>query len=75
MGSAAGKPARAKMLRLADKAANVRAMVVSPPGWPDRRKRDYADWAEAVAASLRGVNETLEVELDAALEALRAHYR
>ena len=73
--NAAGKSDRAKMLKLADKASNVRAMVVSPPGWPDRRKRDYADWAEAVAAGLRGVNETLEVELDAALEALRAHYR
>ena len=72
--NAAGKSDRAKMLKLADKASNVRAMVASPPDWPDRRKREYADWAEAVAEGLRGVNETLEVELDAALEALRAHY-
>ncbi len=73
--NAPDKSDRAKMLKLADKASNVRAMVASPPDWPDRRKREYADWAEAVAAGLRGVNETLERELDAALEALRERYR
>ena len=65
---------RAKMLKLADKASNVRAMVASPPDWPDQRKREYADWAEAVAEGLRGVNQTLERELDAAIAALREHY-
>ena len=73
--NAATKSQRAKMLKLADKASNVRAMVASPPDWPDRRKREYADWAEAVAEGLRGVNETLERELDAAVAALREHYR
>ena len=72
--SAAKKSDRAKMLKLADKASNVRAMVASPPDWPDQRKREYADWAEAVAEGLRGVNETLEIELDAAIAALREHY-
>ncbi len=72
--NAAGKSDRAKMLKLADKASNVRAMVASPPDWPDRLKRDYADWAEAVAEGLRGVNETLDIELDAAIAALRDHY-
>ncbi len=65
---------RAKMLKLADKASNARAMVASPPDWSDRRKREYADWAEAVAEGLRGVNQTLERELDAAIAALREHY-
>ena len=72
--NAATKSQRAKMLKLADKASNVRAMVASPPDWPDQRKREYADWAEAVAEGLRGVNETLEIELDAAIAALREHY-
>jgi (p)ppGpp synthase/HD superfamily hydrolase len=71
---APNKSRRAKMLKLADKASNVRAMVASPPDWPDQRKREYADWAEAVAEGLRGANETLEIELDAAIVALRAHY-
>lgn len=73
--TAAGKSDRAKMLKLADKASNVRALVASPPDWPAGRKLEYADWAEAVADRLRGINETLERELGAAIEALRMHYR
>jgi (p)ppGpp synthase/HD superfamily hydrolase len=72
--TAAGKSARAKMLKLADKASNVRALVASPPDWPVERKLAYADWAEAVARGLRGVNATLEHELDAAIAALRAEF-
>ena len=65
---------RAKMLKLADKASNLRAMVASPPDWPAARKLEYCDWAEAVAEGLRGVNAQLERELDAAIAALRAHH-
>ena len=65
---------RAKALKLADKASNLRAIVANPPDWPVERKLDYADWAEKVAAGLRGVNEQLERELDAAIIALRDHY-
>ncbi len=72
--TAAGKSERAKMLKLADKASNVRALVASPPDWPAERKLGYADWAEAVARGLRGVNATLEQELDAAIAALREVY-
>ena len=72
--NAAKKSDRAKMLKLADKASNLRALVASPPDWPVERKQEYANWAEAVAEGLRGVNETLEQELDAAITALRGHY-
>ena len=72
--NAPGKSDRAKMLKLADKASNVRAIVASPPDWPTERKLEYADWAEQVAEGLRGVNEQLERELDAAIAALRAHH-
>jgi len=72
--NAAKKSDRAKMLKLADKASNLRALVASPPDWPVERKQEYANWAEAVAEGLRGVNETLEQELDAAINALRGHY-
>ncbi len=65
---------RAKMLKLADKASNLRGMIASPPDWPAERKLAYADWAERVADGLRGVNAQLERELDAAIAALRAHH-
>jgi guanosine-3',5'-bis(diphosphate) 3'-pyrophosphohydrolase len=68
------KSDRAKMLKLADKASNLRAIVASPPDWPVERKLEYAAWAESVAVGLRGVNERLEQELDAAIAALREHY-
>jgi len=66
------KSDRAKMLKLADKASNLRALVASPPDWPMSRKLEYADWAEIVAQGLRGVNEALENEFDAAITAVRA---
>lgn len=72
--NAPAKSARAKMLKLADKASNLCALVASPPDWPVEIQLQYADWAERVAAGLRGVNAQLERELDAALAALRAHH-
>lgn len=72
--TAPGKSARARMLKLADKASNLRAIVASPPDWPATRQLEYADWAERVAAGLRGVNEQLERELDAAIAALRERH-
>lgn len=71
---APAKSDRAKMLKLADKASNLTAIVASPPDWPVERRLDYADWAERVAAGLRGVNERLEREFDAALAAVRAQH-
>lgn len=72
--NAAAKSDRAKILKLADKASNLRAIVASPPDWPVTRMLEYADWAEAVAGGLRGVNDTLEREFDAAVAALRDRY-
>ena len=63
-----GKSRRAKLLKLADKASNLRSLVSSPPkGWTEERLRDYVVWAEAVARSCRGLNEKLEAGFDAAL--------
>lgn len=71
---AAGKPLRAKLLKLADKTSNLRAMAVSPPaGWPAARQREYIAWAREVVAGLRGTNAWLEDAFDrAAAEAERA---
>jgi len=58
---AAAKSARAKMVKLADKTSNLRALVDSPPAnWDLARKREYVAWARAVADGCRGVNSDLE---------------
>ena len=61
------KSDRTKMLKIADKTSNLRAMAVSPPsGWDEQRKRDYFAWALAVVAGCRGVNAFLEAKFDEA---------
>ena len=61
------KPDRVKMLKIADKTSNLRALAVSPPsGWDAQRIRDYYAWAKAVVAGCRGVNAFLEEKFDAA---------
>lgn len=61
------KSARARMLKIADKTSNLRAIAVSPPaGWDEQRKREYYAWAHAVVAGCRGVNAYLEEKFDEA---------
>jgi (p)ppGpp synthase/HD superfamily hydrolase len=63
------KSRRAKMLKLADKTSNLRALAESPPkDWPLARRRGYVRWAHAVAAGCRGVNPALEAWFDEAYE-------
>lgn len=58
---------RAKILKLADKTSNLRAMAASPPkGWSVERKLDYVDWARQVVSGLRGADAGLEAEFDQA---------
>ncbi len=68
------KSARARMIKLADKTSNLRAIVASPPkDWDAARKREYFEWARQVADGCRGVNAELEAWFDEAYEAgLRA---
>jgi (p)ppGpp synthase/HD superfamily hydrolase len=67
---APGKPRRAKLLKLADKTSNLRAMAESPPAsWPVARRLDYVAWARAVVAGIRGTHAGLEAQFDAAAEA------
>jgi GTP diphosphokinase / guanosine-3',5'-bis(diphosphate) 3'-diphosphatase len=55
----------AKMVKLADKIANVRDILESPPqGWDQVRKQEYFAWAAAVVAGLRGTNSKLELLFD-----------
>jgi (p)ppGpp synthase/HD superfamily hydrolase len=52
---------RAKLVKLADKISNVRAVTQTPPAnWPLTRRQEYLDWTEKVVAGLRGCNPQLE---------------
>jgi (p)ppGpp synthase/HD superfamily hydrolase len=70
---AAGHSRRAKILKLADKTSNLRALAVSPPAdWPSGRRLDYVDWGRAVVAGLRGASPWLERCFDDAAQAADA---
>jgi GTP diphosphokinase / guanosine-3',5'-bis(diphosphate) 3'-diphosphatase len=62
--------APAKLVKLADKIANLRDMANSPPAdWPLDRRRDYFDWAKLVIDGLRGAHAQLEAVFDEAFTA------
>jgi guanosine-3',5'-bis(diphosphate) 3'-pyrophosphohydrolase len=55
----------AKLVKLADKIANLRDIVAgAPQGWSLERQREYFDWAKAVIDQLRGTNTQLERRFD-----------
>jgi (p)ppGpp synthase/HD superfamily hydrolase len=60
----------AKVLKVADKTSNLRALATSPaPDWSVRRRIEYIAWARQVVAGLRGTNDILEKQFDAAAQA------
>ncbi|MEW8315826.1 MAG: HD domain-containing protein [Candidatus Thiodiazotropha endolucinida] len=60
---------KAKLVKLADKIANLRDIDRSPPaGWTLQRSQAYFDWAKEVIDGLRGTHETLEAIFDRAYE-------
>src|ERR1700756_1958929 len=55
--NAAHKSDRAKLLKIADKTSNLRALTFSPPSdWELGRVFEYVDWAEQVVSHCRGLN-------------------
>jgi (p)ppGpp synthase/HD superfamily hydrolase len=67
------KSRQARMLKIADKTSNLRAMALSPPmGWDLERRDEYINWAEAVVAGCRGLNTQLEGDFDDAVRHARA---
>lgn len=59
---------RAKLVRLADKIANVQAIAVNPPvDWSLERRMDYLLWTEEVVHGCRGCCDPLERLYDDAL--------
>jgi GTP diphosphokinase / guanosine-3',5'-bis(diphosphate) 3'-diphosphatase len=61
------KSQRAKILKLADKTSNLRAIAASPPPeWSVKRRLEYVDWARKVSTGLIGVSKWLEGEFEQA---------
>jgi len=59
------KSREAKLVKLADKISNVRAIANSPaPDWTAQRRLDYVLWARDVVAGLRGTSAWLEQQFD-----------
>lgn len=55
----------ARLVKLADKIANLRDVLERPPhAWGMARKRDYFDWTARVVAGMRGTHPTLETLFD-----------
>jgi len=67
--TASKKSHGAKIIKLADKTANLRDILNKPPaGWPRERQQQYAQWARAVSVGLKGANAPLEAAMSAAIE-------
>lgn len=61
----------AKVIKLADKTANLHSLKKSPPAdWPPRRVEEYVEWSLRVADGCRGTNGWLEAQFAAAVAAL-----
>jgi GTP diphosphokinase / guanosine-3',5'-bis(diphosphate) 3'-diphosphatase len=61
------KSRRARMLKIADKTANLRSLEHSAPvEWTEQRRDNYYVWAAKVVDACRGVSPYLEREFDKA---------
>lgn len=62
-------PPEVRLLRIADKAANLGSVMADPPrGWSAERQQGYLDFARAIFQVARG----LDADLDAAFEQVAA---
>jgi (p)ppGpp synthase/HD superfamily hydrolase len=67
--SAPTKSREAKLIKLADKTSNLRAVANSPaPDWSVERRLEYVAWAKKVIAGVRGTSPWLEQQFDDAAE-------
>ena len=63
----------AKLIKIADKTANVHDVGHDPPAsWSVERRQEYLDWTERVVAGCRGHSPALERRYDTELAAARA---
>jgi (p)ppGpp synthase/HD superfamily hydrolase len=67
--SASKKSREAKLIKLADKTSNLRAVANSPaPDWSVGRRLEYVEWAKSVVVGVRGTSPWLEHQFDDAAE-------
>lgn len=70
------KSSRAKIVKLADKISNLRAIAASAPSdWSVKRRLEYVVWARKVADGLRGANRKLEEQFDNAAVAAERSFK
>ena len=63
--TAPGKSYGAKLIKLADKACNIRNLISMPPyDWSLKRRQEYLLWGEKVVVGLYGTNAALEEYID-----------
>jgi guanosine-3',5'-bis(diphosphate) 3'-pyrophosphohydrolase len=63
---------RAKLIKLADKIANVGDIARHPPpDWTPERRQKYFNWTKQVVDRIRGTNAALEASYDEALRQAR----
>jgi guanosine-3',5'-bis(diphosphate) 3'-pyrophosphohydrolase len=63
---------RAKLIKIADKIANVGDIARHPPSdWTFERRRNYFNWTKQVIDRVRGTNAALESSYDEALRQAR----
>ncbi len=61
----------AKLVRIADKIANLDDMLHYPPaGWNSEKKHAYLQWSRAVVDQCRGVNTALDASYDVGFQAV-----
>ena len=59
------KSVRAQVIKLADKIANLRSILISPPAdWSPERKAEYFAWAKSVVDGLTAPNPVLKAAFD-----------
>ena len=60
-----GLSQKAKIIKLADKVANVKSLLSFPPeGWDLQKRSLYINWADRIINALRGTNKNLEEYYD-----------
>ncbi len=73
---APGLSAGAKVIKIADKIANLTDLIASPPAdWSLERRKQYVNWSDKVIAGCRGHNERLENIYDSSVTKAKARLR
>jgi (p)ppGpp synthase/HD superfamily hydrolase len=63
------KSVRAQIIKLADKIANMRSILSSPPThWDHERKKQYFEWSKQVIAGLSSPHPVLKAEFERTLK-------